>query len=62
MSVLHNAEMGFLRHLLLTLNRHGRTFEGSAAFPAPPEFQVPPDLKEAIDAQDSEDNQPEAWG
>lgn len=57
--VLHNADMGLLRDLLLVLNRHGRAVEGSAAFPRPPELHVPPGLKEAIDAQEPEGEEPD---
>lgn len=58
-SVLHNADMGFVRDLLLVLNRHGRALEGSAAFPRPPELPVPPDLKHAIDGLEPEDEGPD---
>lgn len=58
--MLHNAGVGFLRHLLLTLNRHGRALEGSAAYPPPPELFVPPGLKEAIDAEDPDEDEPDA--
>jgi hypothetical protein len=52
--------VGFLRHLLLTLNRHGRALEGSAAYPPPPELFVPPALKDGLDAQDPEEDDPDA--
>jgi hypothetical protein len=43
--------MGVLKELLLALNRNGRAFAGSAAYPEPPQLHIPPDLRDAVDIE-----------
>lgn len=46
-----NPGMGSLRTFLLSWNRLGRGWWGSAAFPEPPQLHVPDDLRHAIDEE-----------
>lgn len=46
-------EMSSIRDFLLAWSKLGRGFYGSAAYPDPPRLPVPDEIREAVDAQDS---------